>query len=335
MSQRPEELWEQKARAMLDRIPGYRGYRLKDDRRDADRRVRSAVADAFAVELQRVERIGRELANARRLGEIAAVERASQAIRHFIDRVRAAPAGYGGLYGERDVDGVVLDQIRLFDESLVLGADELRPAIDRLETAVAAGQPLTAPADDIVMTMESLLARLDIRQEIVDSGQAASKASVLAALKPVAASLPPDIYFAAPGDAVSILGDDFLVDARIDVDGQPRSFRLLRINREPEEWLLVERTADGLLARVTPTTIEPGGSPLVAEDLQQIGAGTGDGEVQGSEQASGLRPVRYALLGNADDAERVGVILHWDGERQAFTGRRVEPLDVEVFRRSQ
>ena len=83
VSERPEELLEQRIREALDRIPGYRGYRLKEERRDADRRVRAAVADAYAAELARVERIGRDLANARRLGEIAAVERASQAIRHL------------------------------------------------------------------------------------------------------------------------------------------------------------------------------------------------------------------------------------------------------------
>ncbi|MCC6790677.1 MAG: hypothetical protein IT336_03275, partial [Thermomicrobiales bacterium] len=130
MTDRPEIVWEQKARELLDRIPGYRGYRLKEERRDADRRVRAAVADAYEVELKRVERIGRELAAARRLDDIGTIERASQAIRHFIDRVRTVTPGYGGLFGDRDVDGVALDQIRLFDESLILGADELKPKID-------------------------------------------------------------------------------------------------------------------------------------------------------------------------------------------------------------
>ena len=101
MTERPGEIWERRIRDALDRVPGYRGYRLKEERRDADRRVRAAVADAYAVELARVERIGRDLANARRLGEISAVERTSQSIRHFIDRVRSAtPATAGCLATE-------------------------------------------------------------------------------------------------------------------------------------------------------------------------------------------------------------------------------------------
>jgi hypothetical protein len=334
LSERPEVVLEQRAREYLDRIPGYRGYRLKEERRDADRRVREAVADAFAAELARVERIGRELANARRLGEIGAVERASQAIRHFIDRVRTASPGYGGLFGERDIDGVALDQIRLFDESLILGVDELRPAVDRLEAAMTAGQPVGPPADQVTRTMDSLLARLDARQEVVSTGHAAARASVLAALEPIAAIVPREVYAALPGDAVSILGDDHLVDARIEVDGQPKSFRLLRIGKEPEEWLFVERDPEGVVARLSPVEAPASGAALADPGLKQVSAGTGDGEVVGAEGSSGLRPVRYALLNDAGDAERFGVVLHWDGERQAFAGRRIEPLDLEVYRRT-
>ena len=254
MTERPEEIWERRISDALDRVPGYRGYRLKEERRDADRRVRAAVADAYAAELARVERIGRELANARRLGEISAVERTSQAIRHYIDRVRSATPGYGGLFGDRDIDGIALDQLRLFDESLLLGVDELRPAIDRLEarlrrrSAARPGGGRSRPDDRITARSLQYSARGD------QDGRATSRDGVLAALRPIAEVIPPDVYSAQPGDAISILGDNFLVDARIDVDGRPQSFRLFRIAREPEEWLFVSREPGGAMFRMTPVT---------------------------------------------------------------------------------
>ena len=153
VSERPEDIWEQRMREALDRIPGYRGYRLKEERRDADRRVRAAVADAYAAELARVERIGRDLANARRLGEIGAVERASQAIRHYIDRVRSLTPGYGGIFGDRDIDGIALDQLRLFDEGLLVGV-ERSPRDRPARAGFAAGQPLAPAADEIARTIE-------------------------------------------------------------------------------------------------------------------------------------------------------------------------------------
>lgn len=335
MSERPEEVLEQKIREALDRVPGYRGYRLKEERRDADRRVRAAIADAYAVELARVERIGRDLANARRLGEIGAVERTNQAIRHYIDRVRSVTPGYGGIFGDRDIDGVALDQLRLFDESLLMGVDELQPAIDRLEQAVAAGTPLGPASDEATSAIESQLVRLDRRNEVIDTGRALSGDRALAVLQPMADVMPPDVYTAQPGDAISILGDDHLVDARIDVDGRPQSFRLFRIAKEPEEWLIVGREPGSPMARMTLVEAPKMGTAIPGTNLRQLAAGTGDGEVIGERGSSGLRAVRYALLEDAEDPDAFGIILDWDGERQAFAGRRTEPLDVEVFRRAE
>jgi len=335
VTERPEELLERRLREVLDRVPGYRGYRLKEERRDADRRVRAAVAEAYAAQLARVERIGRDLANARRIGEIGVVERASQAIRHYIDRVRTASPGYGGLFGERDVDGVALDQLRLFDEGLLVGVDELQPAIDRLEAAFKGGQPLGPASEEIATTMEAQLLRFNTRQEVIDSGRAASRDGVLAALQPLAEIVPHAAYSAEPGDAISILGDDFLVDAKIAVDGQPQSFRLFRIAREPEEWLFVSREANGLMIRMELITPSDRGASIPGTTLRQFAAGTGDGEMIGERGTDGLRPVRYALLEDAEDSDRFGLILDWEGARQAFAGRRTEPLDVEVFRRAK
>ncbi|MGH2613849.1 MAG: hypothetical protein ACRDJC_01300 [Thermomicrobiales bacterium] len=334
MIDRPEEVLEQKIREALDRIPGYRGYRLKEERRDADRRVRAAVADAYTVELARVERIGRDLANARRLGEIAAVERASQAIRHYIDRVRSATPGYGGIFGDRDIDGVALDQLRLFDEGLLVGVDELRPAIDGLEEAAASGKPLAPGADKATSTIESQLVRFNRRKEVIDTGQALSRDSVLDALRPLADVVPPEDYSAQVGDAISILGDDHLIDARIDVDGRPRSFRLFRIARDPEAWLLVDREPSNPIVRMKTVEAPAMGMAIAGTNLGQAAAGSGDGDVTGERGVSGLRPVRYALLNDADNSEVFGLILDWDGERQAFVGQRTEPLDIEVFRRT-
>ena len=330
MTDRPEEVWVQQARDLLNRIPGYQGYRLKEARRDADRRVRAAVADAYADELARVERIARELAIQRRLGEISDVERASQTIRHFIDRVRTQTPGYGGIFGDRDIDGVALDQLRLFDESLMLGVEELRPVIDALEAAAAEGKPLAQPSSAIVAVFERQLQRLKTRQDVLDSGQAANQ-SALDQLRPLSEITPVPAFQARPGDAVSILGDDFTVDSAIVVKGRPKSFVLLRIARNPEEWLYVSQDRGDTILRMTPADPTEVGLSLVDRTMHQTDAGAGDGEVFGERGTSGLRAVRYALLADQSDPDSFGVVVDWDGERQAFSGSPVEPIDIEVF----
>lgn len=330
MTERPEDIWVQQARDLLNRLPGYQGYRLKEARRDADRRVRAAVADAYAEELARVERIGRELAIQRRLGEISDVERASQTIRHFIDRVRTETPGYGGIFGDRDIDGVALDQLRLFDESLMLGVDELKPVVDALEAAAAEGQPLAQPASAIVAVVERQLQRLKTRQDVIESGRAASQ-SALDQLRPLSEITPVPAFQGRPGDAVSILGDDFMVDSAILVKGRPKSFVMLRIARNPEEWLFVSQDRGDTILRMTPAEPTEVGLSLADRTMRQTDAGAGDGEVIGERGTSGLRAVRYALLADQADPETFGVVVDWDGERQGFTGSPVEPIDIEVF----
>ena len=69
------------------------------------------------------------------------------------------------------------------------------------------------------------------------------------------------------------------------------------------------------------------------DQLRQSAVGAGDGEITGERGSEGLRAVRYALLADAEDRDGFGLILDWEGERQAFVGRRAEPLDIELFRR--
>src|SRR5262245_52902806 len=79
-----------KAQGWLDRVPGYRGYRAKEDRRDADRRVRDRIAADLDGRAERVEAVARTLANQRRIAEIGPVDELAKSIRHLIDRVRTA-----------------------------------------------------------------------------------------------------------------------------------------------------------------------------------------------------------------------------------------------------
>ena len=333
MTDDPEQELQRRAQALLDQIPGYRGYRLKEQRRDADRRVREAVAQAYEAELARVERIGRDLAKARRIGDVAPIEEVSQRIRLMINRVRAETPGYSGLFSSNPIDGVALDQLRLFDESLMQGVVDLRAEVDALERASTTGEALAAPAAAIAAETERELLRLDTRQHVVDSGRAVSSESALAVLGIETPALPaPDLTGLQPGDAISILGTDYSVDAVIVVRGRPDSFALARLSREPEEWLLVNADATQPLLLVRPAKPSKEALGVAGERMEQASTGTGDGEIVTSDSIGPLRAVRYALLRNDANPDGGGVALDWDGERQSFVGESVEAMDIELYR---
>ena len=335
MTDDPEKELQRRAQALLDQIPGYRGYRLKEQRRDADRRVREAVAQAYETELARVERIGRDLARARRISDVGPVEEASQRIRLLINRIRAETPGYGGLFSDNPVDGVALDQLRLFDESLMQGVIDLRAQVDAMERASTAGESLGAPAAAIAAETERELLRLDTRQHVVESGRAVSAESALSVLGTDAPSLPaPELGGLRPGDAVSILGTDYSIDAVIAVKGRPDSFELARLSRDPEEWLLIYGDPTRGVLRVRPAQAAAEALGVAGSSLVQASSGTGDGEIVTGDSPGQLRAVRYALLRNDTDPGIAGVALDWDGERQSFIGEPVEAMDIEVYRKA-
>lgn len=335
MTNDPEQELQRRAQALLDQIPGYRGYRLKEQRRDADRQVREAVARAYETELARVERIGRDLAKARRIGDVAPVEEVSQRIRLMVNRVRAETPGYGGLFSDNPINGVALDQLRLFDESLMQGAIDLRAEVDALERAAAANAALAAPLASIAAETGRELLRLDTRQHVVDSGRAVNAERALAVLGPETPVLPaPDLTGLRPGDAVSILGTDYSIDAVIVVKGRPDSFELARLSREPEEWLLVISDSSRPILRVRPAKPAKDALGVAGASLEQASTGTGDGEIVTDDSVGPLRAVRYALLRDDNTPDISGVALDWDGERQSFVGEPVEALDIELYRKA-
>lgn len=330
---------ERRVRGLLDRVPGYRGYRAKEDRRDADRRVRDHLVVAYGAQADRVERVARDLAAQRRIQDVGPVDAFARRIRHLCDRIRTATYGYGGLFSDRDVDAAALDQMRQFDEGLLAGVEELNDPIEGLEAALVADGDLAAPARAGEAKVRDILARLDLRDQVVETAQPAPEASVLQVLQvQPAASAPPPSFNLHLGDAVSILGDDHLIDAQIDVRAGETSFRLHRLQgTAPDQWLLVPAgqavTFAQLSATQDPFTSAP--TPTIgATAFRETGSGQGTGELIGSGGSSGERRVTFTLLSGQDAPDQRAVVLDWGNERQMLIGREVHPGDVEAFPRS-
>lgn len=326
---------ERKVEDLLQRIPNYRGYRAKEDRRDADRRVREHLVRVYNAQADRIERVARDLAAQRRIQEVGAVDDFARTLKHFIDRVRTATSGYGGLFSDRDVDEVALDQLRRFDESLLGGADELEAPITQLEQAAASGGDLKAPAAAGTALVRKLVRRWDLRDEVIETAQPAQAESVLRALKPTTPTTPSSAFALAQGHALSVGDEDYIVDARIEVDTEDGGFRLFRLKKaEAEQWLYVPRASGESLALVTPTTepYVPGAQATIGEiTYGQAAAGAGDGELSGEGGSSGQREVRFTLLAGATDDQARAVVLDWGNERQVLVGAEVDATDVEIY----
>ncbi len=330
---------ERKLGSLLDRIPGYRGYQVKEDRRDADKRLRDHIATVYGAQADRVEQVAAALATQRRLTDISPVDEFARILRHFVDRVRTATYGYGGLFGDRDVNSAALDQLRQFDENLLASLDAITASVDALEAANSANGDLATPSRQGTRSVQALLAQFDLRGEVVTTGQPARGESVMRALEAPTGEIQSPAFELREGDALAILGDDHIVDGKIAIDGGDTAIRLFRLaGDEAERWLMVTRPEQAGMALVKPVAqpATAGDSTTIdAGSYRQTSSGTGDGEIAGSGGSSGLHPVRYRFFVASDEGEGRALHLDWGQEQQTFAGQRLFADDVEVFGRPE
>jgi hypothetical protein len=318
--------------SLIQSILRYRGAGNKEGIRDADYSLRQRLAASYAAEQARVQTVARRLADERRLDAIAPVDEFNRTLGQFIDRLRTATYGYGGLMAEIDPDPGAAAQLRRFDESLATGLAEVSTAAGALEAALDSGGDLAGPARQGTAAARALLARFDLRGQVVETGKPVPQESALKALEPSVSGLPSAAWTLDVGVALAVQGDDRVIDAKIGVSGTGGDFRLFRLAADPEEWLFVPADADQGLARLAPVANPTDGAPLLAGTAFTVAAeGDGTGEVVGAGGAAEPRPVRYrALRGETEPAAR-GLLLDWGGDRQAFAGRALHADDLDIF----
>src|SRR5215210_21885 len=233
--------------SLLNKIPGYSGYRNKESRRDEDRRLREELAREYGQVAQRLADVQGELARARRFAEIGNVERVERALRRFTDRLRTATYGYGGLFSDRSIDERALDQLQAFDRALGDGLDDLQAGVAAVEAAVRDGGDLAGVIRQVEGTINDLQRRFDLRGQVLESGEPQSGPAVdelFRTPRDEQAHVAGDLHF---GDAVTIAATDYLVQGRLEFHAGDQAWR---------QYLLRDGQAERHL-HVPPTTQEP------------------------------------------------------------------------------
>jgi hypothetical protein len=132
-------------------IPGFKGYREKERRREADSLTREHMAS-------RLEQCKRSLdvlsSNASRVGALDAIndiETARKRVDRVAARLRYADRGYAGFFDAIKIDEAVLDRVYRHDLSLLAG----------VEDALAAAQAAEVAAGGVGPALRELIGRLD------------------------------------------------------------------------------------------------------------------------------------------------------------------------------
>jgi hypothetical protein len=121
---------------LLAKIPGYKGYKEKEQRRDADKLLREHIAGRMRTVKTQLDALQTDLISAGKIGLLDEAGSAATQIQTFIDRVRTAPYGYGGLFDAVRVKEDDLDRVYEFDSALVSYADRIEGAIARAREGI-------------------------------------------------------------------------------------------------------------------------------------------------------------------------------------------------------
>ena len=121
---------------LLAKIPGFKGYIERSDRRSADKLLRETISDKFQAQWMRLSSIQRDLVNAGQIDLLDDVEVAAVRLRQFIDRIKTAAYGHSGFFDATKINAAELEKVYQYDLALVTMADEVANAIDNLEASL-------------------------------------------------------------------------------------------------------------------------------------------------------------------------------------------------------
>lgn len=151
----------------LDLLPGYKGYKDLEARRESDKQARLAVAAELARHTAQISQVQND---ALREGGLAFMDQLGglkTAIQTLADKISAAPRGYTGLFAARNIQAETLDQVLGFDRELLNEATALGPAIESVEQAMLAGAGQQAAIKAAQTAVKSVAKTFEKRAKIL------------------------------------------------------------------------------------------------------------------------------------------------------------------------
>lgn len=155
-------------------VPGFNGYMDRERRRDADKLLRTYLANQYSTQRDRLNRAEQSLLRAGQITGISEVDRLVGVFQRFIDRLNTATYGYSGMFDPVKVEAQDLDQLYAFDMALTSGVDEVSSAIGALESATTsetARTDIPAALAKLSSVLDDLNLRLNQRGDLLTTGR--------------------------------------------------------------------------------------------------------------------------------------------------------------------
>ncbi len=155
-----------KLEEMAKDLPGYKGYKDKEVRRQADKLIRMKVARGFEEQRGRLNSIARQLADAGRLRVLLTVDRSLMRLQFLIDRLKTASYGYAGLFDAIKVKEAELDALYEYDAALLDDVEKVRMLVDAVDAAED-DDAVTKAGNELLAALEEINETFSKRQDVI------------------------------------------------------------------------------------------------------------------------------------------------------------------------
>ena len=150
-------------------IPGFRGYKEKEIRRESDKLIRNHLYTKLSIAKNDLREINQKLADRRYLDVLTDMDRLSAKMDRVVEKVNHASYGYSGFFDAVKVKEQNLDNMIQFDNKLLDGVNAVTAEIDSFRADLTSGNTsnLKSHVDSVTDKLETLENTFDQRNEVI------------------------------------------------------------------------------------------------------------------------------------------------------------------------
>jgi hypothetical protein len=153
--------------SLVSKIPGYKGYKQKELRREADKLLRMQVANKLGDQRKRIAGLQNKLVSQAQYEFLDDMERAALKLQILIDRISTASYGYAGLFDAVKVKEEQLDALYEYDSEMLEFVDEVAADVDEVASAISVREGIADAIEQLVESIEQADTSFDHRHEAI------------------------------------------------------------------------------------------------------------------------------------------------------------------------
>lgn len=152
---------------LMAKLPGFKGYKQKEMRREADKLLRMEVAAKLDEQRKRVADLQMQLITGGQIEWLDDLERAVMKLQLLIDRIRTASYGYAGLFDAVKVKEDELDALYDFDNRMLDSVAEIATGVDKVTSAISSQEAIGVAIAALILEAEQANLTFGHRNEAI------------------------------------------------------------------------------------------------------------------------------------------------------------------------